>query len=216
MSIQNLSRGERFDLVMVGLSTLHKYKFSDADFTLWEMALEDYEIADIECAFKAHLQSGDSVYGKSDLTPSHLIKHIKESASDRVEAAFQLLIAGTRQAEAGQNVVFPDPLIHLAVMRLGGWPEAYFSVCPSDLRDHESFAEYQKKFIRTYEQLLSTRTQHPAYLPGRHDMTSPKREYAWVADEAACDKVVRTGYDPQKPPVAAYLANQSFTQLTNP
>lgn len=189
------NRADRFDLVLLKLSTLHNILFTDTLAGLWEEALAPYDIDSIERALQLHMRDPEPVY---KLLPSTLIKYIVANRRDRAASAVAVVEAATRQATARQGVSFADPLINAAISQTGGWVTAYYCMC-----DKEKYSEYELNFTRAYERLAqSPSVSHPAYLPGRDD----DGRFVVIGDEAAVDLVVATGTNPKKTPPSVYFA----------
>lgn len=185
----NGNRQDRFDMVILKLSTLHNFVFTDALQQLWEEALADYDIADIERALQMHMRDTEPTY---KLLPATLARFITENKRDRSLQALALVEAATREVSTLYGVAFPDPIIHVVISRLGGWHSAYNSMISIDHR-----AIFEEDFLRAYERVSQgPKVTHPAYLPSRFN----DGKFVVVGDEEAVERVLATGYNPKRPP----------------
>lgn len=186
---------------MLTISETYDYKFSEAASGIWESALSEYDISDIERALQIHIS--DTERGERRPHPATIIRHIQGTVRTRSENAAAVLVHATTRATDRHGVSFPDPLVNAAVAQTHGWSAAYFCIVKPETCD-----DYLEQFKRAYERLSMSPSRHPAYLPGRND----DETFVVIGDEAAVDQVVRTGYNPKKPPPASY---SSFIQLKN-
>ncbi len=89
---------------------------SEAGLQLMFSALEEFPLAVVIRAIGAHLKTG-----KFFPTPAEIREQIQGSAADRGRAAFQQVLEAIRRFGIYQSVKWPDPCIHYALDRLGGW-----------------------------------------------------------------------------------------------
>ena len=89
---------------------------SEAGLQLMFSALEEFPLAVVIRAVGAHLKTG-----KFFPKPAEIREQIQGSAADRGRAAFQQVLEAIRRFGIYQSVKWPDPCIHYALDRLGGW-----------------------------------------------------------------------------------------------
>jgi hypothetical protein len=195
------TKDDRFAMFMLTISETFDVEFSEVGMRIWAKALAKFDIADIERALEAHI--ADSEKGFYKPLPATIIRQIEGTKRNRSEAAAAMLIFATTLASARQGVSFADPIINAAVSQTRGWMPAYYCLVNPTTAD-----DYLSEFKAAYERLSGSGGAHPAYLPGRND----DETFVVIGDEEAVDHVVRTGYNPKKPPPVSYL---SFIQITN-
>lgn len=140
---------------------------SETTLRVWEELLSDLPDADLLRSVTNLCRSQRDIY-----PGTNIVAMIRESAHGNAQDASIVALAQVEKAfstvGAYGSVAFADPLIMVAVSRMGGWPK----LCAMEL-DEWKFA--RKDFLRLYE--ASTREaidfdQVPKALPGIHETSN--------------------------------------------
>lgn len=121
-------------------------------------ALKGYPLGSIKQALSAHVQSPDA--GVYPPKPADIVRHLQGTGGERGQHAWSKVERAIRCVGQYQSVCFDDPLIHVIIREMGGWPQlALVSGHEIGYKGHE--------FITRYTALArSGVTQWPSYLPG--------------------------------------------------
>lgn len=82
-------------------------------------ALKAYSLAEIMHGLTAHIQNADT--GQWRPRPADVIRHITGNSESRANEAWFKVERAIRSVGHYRTVVFDDPWIHAAIVRLGGW-----------------------------------------------------------------------------------------------
>jgi len=191
------NRDQALKELFAKLKEMHGDRFRPTTliFAIWDQAMEGCTGDQIDAAFMSYVRSDDSNFPPS--SPAVLLKHMT-SHRNCAESAFRVLRGAMSQSCSRLGVAFEDPLLHCAVLELGGWVEVY-----GHMYDEQKREEFHDRFVKTYARIAKAPVvPHPAYLPGKHN----NGEYIQVGDEDRVDAVVRSGYDPRKPELGYHFS----------
>lgn len=125
--------------------------------------LRDFDIAQVRQALSDHIRTN-----RFFPRPCELVEQIAGTAEDRARKAWQEVLETLERDGSYASVRFSNPLIHWALVRMGGWPH----MGTMNGRD-EPFRE--KDFIHWYgkaERLGLTWAEVPARLAGRIELNN--------------------------------------------
>jgi hypothetical protein len=149
---------DRFSALLVVASEVYGRAVSQALAAVYWQTLAPYPIDAVEGALHSHLADPDA--GQFFPKPADLIRHISGTRTDQAKIAWGKVMQAIRRVGAYGDVVFDDPLIHLAITDQGGWPK----VCRTNI-DDISYTEHA--FCDSYRAYMAARpTDYPSVLIG--------------------------------------------------
>lgn len=128
--------------------------------------LRDFDIGEVRRAFSDHIRSS-----RFFPRPCELVEQIAGTAEDRGRSAWQEVLKTLERDGSYASVRFSSPLIHWALVRMGGWTRLGAMTAKD-----EPFRE--KDFINWYgkaERLGLTWADVPNRLPGRIELNNRMR-----------------------------------------
>lgn len=125
---------------------------------IWWAALLNFSIDEVRSGFSKYIRSTE--YGRFPPKPADIITMIEGTTSDRGMIAWEKVREAVIRAGSYRSVCFDDPLIHVVIEGMGGWP----ALCATT-KDEMPFraAEFAKRYRAHSEAGVS---EHPAYLVG--------------------------------------------------
>jgi hypothetical protein len=93
----------------------------------------------------------------------------------RIMVAWEKVLKGKSKAGKIQSVQFDDPVIHSAIVMMGGWS----AVC--NLEGFENEKWQRLEFEKVYKAMMEAK-DHPKYLPGSTEIQNLARGYEEKAD----------------------------------
>jgi hypothetical protein len=171
--------------VILIAADLYKSDFSELTIRTWALVLAPFEPKAIEAALMAHMR--DPERGRFAPRPADLIGQIERSQAAGVDLAQLAIQRAIRTVSARTGVAFDDPVTHVAMQSIGGWPRAY-----AELSSPETAGDYVILFAKAYAKARENKAPHPAFLPGVGNQSS----YTYVGDQTRVDRVVSSGYNP--------------------
>jgi hypothetical protein len=159
---------------------------------VWWAALNRYEFQVVSKAFSDHVTNTES--GQFFPKPADIIKAIEGNAQDAATLAWAKLQQAVSSVGQYYSVAFDDPLIHLVLQDMGGWP----SFCKIEEKDLP-FA--QKRFENAHRAYYSKRNEfaeYPKYLPGVCEAANAANGFPvdpprLVGNEEAATRVLERG-----------------------
>lgn len=125
---------------------------------MWQAIMSRYHIDDIQRAFERHVAGAHRMP-----VPSDLIKIIEGNPSDRALIAWNKVIAAMRDIGDHRSICFDDPVIHLVVLEMGGWP----ALCrTTDDKLHFVGQDFQKRYTAQSKDQAETLKAAPRFLSG--------------------------------------------------
>lgn len=153
----------RFARALAALAEYYVRDLSEGVIALYWQGLSKYPVEDIEAAIMRHLQNPDS--GQWMPKIADIVRMIEGTTQSAAALAWAKVMRAVGAVGMHQSIVFDDPVIHLAIDDLGGWPK----LC--QCRDDE-LPFLQKRFetnFRAYKTRGDDIPPHPRYLPGLSD-----------------------------------------------
>lgn len=155
--------------------------------TLWFNALEGYALPVISAALSQHARNPDT--GMFIPLPADVVKLIEGGSEDVGLIAWGKVDRAVRSIGPWRTVIFDDPLIHYAIVQLGGWQK----VCAFT---DEDWKFQRQPFVTLYKGARQRQIEFPAKLLGIAEATNGEkhREAPYlIGDEAKCRHVLATG-----------------------
>lgn len=134
--------------------------------TVWWEACKGFDLDQVRKALTAHAM--DPERGQFAPKPADLVRQLQGTHSDRALLAWGRVWNAMQSTGAYQSVDFGDPIIHAAIVDIGGW----VALCRIDLND---LPFVQKRFCDAYR-VYSTRgkADAPLRLAGEHEIANAK------------------------------------------
>lgn len=180
----------RFSRLLGAWSEIHSRTLSSAAVALWWQALQRFDIDSIEAAFQRQLTDPDT--GQWLPKPADIIRILEGTRVDRAAVAWGKVLDAIRRAGAWRDVVFEDPVIHLAIEDQGGWPK----VCSTSMED---IGYLQHRFCEAYRaHSAQPVTEYPRMLvglAGSHNRTAGAalEPPVWIGEPGRCQLVYDRG-----------------------
>lgn len=146
----------RFAKAMSALAEYYGKELSEGVISLYWQGLEGYDIADIEAAIGRHLQNPDS--GQWMPKIADIVRMIEGSTQTSAAIAWAKVMRAVGRVGQYRSVAFDDPVIHLALDDLGGWP----AMCQIS---EDELPFLQNRFERIYRGYKVRGSDLPPYLP---------------------------------------------------
>lgn len=122
-------------------------------------ALREFPLPDVRRALSAHVRDPDT--GQFQPKPADVVRTLKGTGSDRAWEAWRKVEKSLRQVGQYQSVCFDDPLIHVIVEEMGGWP----ALCRTN--EEEELPFRRQEFVKRYAGLQRRGVeQYPKKLVG--------------------------------------------------
>lgn len=184
-----------FVLLMTSIAELYGKKLSKPLLDIYWRCLEPYSLALIRTALKAHILHPDG--GQFMPKPADVLRIIHGNSETQALQAWGKVLQAIRMVGSYDSVVFDDPVIHAAIMELGGWVE----LCHSDTK---SLVFIGKQFEKIYSGYLHRKPSHyPKQLSGQikqqvaHSGYFPKT-LRLLGDKVKALEVWQSGCDPME------------------
>lgn len=145
---------ETFTELLAGVFDLYQREISTFAARIWWEALKDYDIAVVSQAFSCHITNTDT--GQYLPKPADIIRAIEGNSQDSAILAWAKVQRAVGSVGQYHSIVFDDPVIHLTLDDLGGWP--YF--CQTEIKE---LPFLQKRFENAYRAHYNRRKALPAY-----------------------------------------------------
>lgn len=117
--MEPFERGQ-FGELLAGILQVYEKSYNTVVLNIWWEVLKKYDLVAVESAFFQHLESPDT--GQYAPKPGDVVRYIDGSTEDRALKAWALVRRSINEIGAHSSVVFPDPLIHVVITEMGGWP----------------------------------------------------------------------------------------------
>ena len=167
---------------------MYRKPITATSITLWFNVLHGYELAIVKAALAAHMRNPDN--GQFLPLPADVVKLIEGGSDDVALMAWAKLDRALRSVGTWKTVVFDDPLIHYAVMALGGWIKL-------GTLTEEDWKFQRQPFITMYRGARQRESlDYPTKLLGISEMENGAKHTEppmLVGDEAKCRQVLTSG-----------------------
>jgi hypothetical protein len=198
---------QHFTLLMTGIAELYNKKLSKPLLDIYWRCLEPYSFELIRTALKAHMLHPDG--GQFMPKPADVLRIINGDSETRALQAWSKVLHAIRMVGSYDSIVFDDPLIHAAIMDLGGWP----NLCSNDTK---ALVFIGKQFERIYSSYLQkSPTHYPKQLTGQSNYQNsqascPLKTIRFLGNKANALQVWQSGCDP-----AEYTHHNAGTSINN-
>lgn len=202
----------RFAKALSALAEYYGRELSEGVIALYWQGLHQYPIDDIEAAIGRHLQNPDS--GQWMPKIADIVRMIDGTTQSAAALAWAKVMRAIGAVGQWQSVGFDDPVIHLAIDDLGGWPK----LCQTT---EAELPFTQKRFetnYRAYRQRGNDLPPHPRYLPGVSELQNAAQGFQsdvprLVGDLERAQLVYRGGSDSPRLPVHIGALSPSVSTL---
>lgn len=144
---------QHFTLLLTSVAELYNKKLSKPLLDIYWHCLEPYSLALIRRALNMHLLHPDC--GQFMPKPADILRIIHGDGETQALRAWNKVLRAVRKAGSYGAVVFDDPIIHVAIIELGGWVE----LCRCDTK---ALPFIGKQFEKIYSNYLQ---QNPLHYP---------------------------------------------------
>lgn len=109
----------RFASCLLAASELYGKPIGDAVSAVWWDALQRFDIAAVESAFRRHFGSPDS--GQFMPKPADIVRMVDGTSVDAAQVAWSKVDKAVRHVGPYASVAFDDPIVHRVLQDMGGW-----------------------------------------------------------------------------------------------
>jgi uncharacterized protein DUF6475 len=186
-----------FVALLTGVCAYYRQDASDFTLGLWWEACQGFDLAEVSRALNAHAMNPD--VGQFAPKVADVVKQLQGTTADQAALAWAKVMRAVSSAGCYADVAFDDPLIHVVLSELGGWPK----LCHTKA---EELDFTRSTFVKRYRGLTLQRpTTWPDRLMGlanAHNASKglPLEPVALVGDKAKALRVMERGSD--KPMIA--------------
>lgn len=182
----------RFGEALAGLADYYGKPLSDGVINLYWQGLQAFEIDQVERAIWQHLQNPDN--GQWMPRIADLVRALEGSSQDAAALAWGNVMQAVSRVGMHQSIAFDDPIIHLVIDDLGGWP----GLCQTPEREQPFMAKRFEAAYRAYRQRGAALPPHPRHLAGVSEIANAGRGYTsdpprLVGDPEAARRVMLAG-----------------------
>ncbi len=150
-----------FKDVVTAVMDVYGKEMSAPVLRLWWAALEPFSLAEVRHGLTKFVRSPDS--GSFPPRPADIIRMIEGTAGDRGMIAWGKVQEAIGRVGGYQSVAFDDPVIHVCIEDMGGWPK----LCATESQEMTFRAA---EFAKRYRAHAEAGVQRFApYLTGRHE-----------------------------------------------
>lgn len=150
----------RFGKALMALAEYYGKELSDGVIQLYWQGLQQYSIDDIESAIGRHLQNPDN--GQWMPKIADVVRMIEGTTQSSAAISWAKVMRAVGSVGQYQSIVFDDPVIHLAIGDIGGWP----SVCQCEVEELPFLQNRFYKAYRAYKSRGGDIPQYPRHLCG--------------------------------------------------
>lgn len=195
-----------FGKMMLTVGELYGKDVTPTMITLYFRALEEFALKEVGRAFNLHVKNPDN--GQFFPKPADLIRLLNGNTESQGLLAWSKVMDGIRRVGAWRSVSFDDPIIHLVIVDMGGWPK----LCDTKEDDAPFVGREFEKRYRAYSQ-QGVPEKFPRALLGLADKANAG-SYApetpmLIGDAQAAKKVLLLGGDEQGSATPIGLASAS-------
>lgn len=156
----------RFAVALVALAEYYGRDLSEGVIGLYQQGLQGYDIDAIERAIGAHLQNPDS--GQWMPKIADIVRMIEGTTQDAAALAWAKVMRAVGSVGQYQSLAFDDPVIHLVIDDLGGWP----GLCQTTEDELPFLAKRFETNYRAYRRRANDIPPHPRYLVGVSEISN--------------------------------------------
>lgn len=212
----NQSDRKQFFKAMTALADYYGKALSEGSMGLYWQGLQGYEIDQVERSIGIHLQNPDT--GQWMPKIADIVRMIEGTTQDAAAMAWAKVMRAVGAVGQYDSLAFDDPVIHLTLTDLGGWP----SLCQTTEDELPFIAKRFENTYRAYRRRANDIPAHPRYLVGVAELQNsasgqrcdPPR---LVGDPERAKRVMLVGSDNARIPVSSigYRASAEVLQLVD-
>lgn len=143
-------------------------EISQFGLSVWWQACQPFELQAVRRALGRHAM--DPERGMFPPKPADVVRQLQGVPTDRAAKAWGVALDAASRVGSYTDVVFEDPIIHVVIADLGGWPE--FCRTPNDRLSYT-----QHRFTEAYRAYVN-RGDLDEWPPRLHGDRSPDEIYA--------------------------------------
>lgn len=159
----------KFSVLITDVLGFYKQDTSKFTMKVWWGACQRFDYEQVARALEAHAMSPDR--GQFPPKPADIVRQLEGTQTDKSAVAWGKAHDAAGTVGAYQDAVFDDPLIHVVIDDLGGWPK----FCRTETAE---LGYLQHRFCESYRAYAArsvlTPISHPARLSGDR---SPDYDY---------------------------------------
>ena len=153
-----------FAKMLTAVGELDGKKVSLILLSLYWSALERFNFADIRQAIAHHVNNPD--VGQFMPKPADIVRFLEGNSEAKALQAWSKVESAIRRLGSYGSVAFDDPIIHVVILEMGGWP----TLC-STLAEKMPFRTAE--FMKRYQRYMITKLTHfPKYLVGTFEQSN--------------------------------------------
>jgi len=157
---------EGFAALMTQALAFYRQDASDFALSVWWEACKGFDLEQVRKALTAHAM--DPERGQFAPKPADIVRQLQGTHTDRALIAWGRVWEAMQSTGAYQSVDFGDPIVHAAIVDMGGW----VSLCRIDLDD---LPFVQKRFCDAYRTYSARgKPDAPLRLAGEHEIANAK------------------------------------------
>jgi len=150
----------RFAKALSALAEYYGRELSDGVIQLYWQGLQQFSIDEIETAVGRHLQNPDT--GQWMPKIADVVRMLEGTTQSSAAIAWAKIMRAIGSVGQYQSIAFDDPVIHLTIDDLGGWP----GICQTTEQELPFLQSRFEKNYRAYKSRGQDIPPHPRYLPG--------------------------------------------------
>lgn len=205
---------DTFAKMLLAVGELYGKQVSPTTISLYFKSLIEYDIKDIGRAFNLHVKNPDN--GQFFPKPADLVRMLEGNTENQGMLAWVKVREAIGMAGPWRSVTFDDPIIHLVLFDMGGWPK----LCDMTA-DEEPFVakEFEKRY-RAYR-VKGRPEKFPSHLPGLAEKQNSgrfahKEPVMLIGVKENANAVLRLGHDQScRPAVNMAHIGDNLPKLSN-
>jgi hypothetical protein len=167
---------DEFTGLVSSVMAFYRQDVSEFAFSVWWEACKGYDLDGVRRAFNAHAVDADA--GMFAPKPADVARQLQGRVLDRALMAWSRVHAATQRIGAYVSVDFGDPIIHAAIVDLGGWP----ALCRLPI---DALPFTQKRFCDAFRAHTGLgAADAPRYLSGEHETANEALGYTTAPESA--------------------------------
>lgn len=135
---------EMFAKMLIAVGELYSKEVTPTMISLYFKSLAEYDIKDIGRAFNLHVKNPDN--GQFFPKPADIVRMLEGNTENQGMLAWVKVRDAVGRAGPWRTVAFDDPIIHLVIVDMGGWPK----LCDMGADDEPFIAKEFEKRYRSY------------------------------------------------------------------
>lgn len=144
--------------MLTAVCELYGKKISVTLLSLYWSALERFSLDDVRRAITHHVNNAN--VGQFMPKPADIVRYLEGDSETHALQAWAKVESAIRKVGSYASIVFDDPIIHVVIVEMGGWPV----LCGTSIAEMPFRAN---EFMKRYQSYHHKKpAQFPRYLPG--------------------------------------------------